>query len=149
MTAEQGLPPKLADIIEMFQSAVGREKLELLLEFSQSMPPLPDRLKGQHDEMDFVSECQTPVYVTAERNNGGLEWFFDVPPESPTVRGYAGMLAEGLGGASPDQVLNVPADFFLPMGLSSVVSPQRMNGMSAILAHMKRLALNEKDAAIS
>ncbi|MFN8534305.1 MAG: SufE family protein [Dehalococcoidia bacterium] len=135
-----GLPPRLEEIVEAFREAEGREKLELLLEFAESMPPLPERLAADHDQMDFVHECQTPVYVAAE-NHDGLEFFFDVPKESPTVRGYAGLLAEGLRGATPDEVLAVPGDFFVPMGLAQVVSHQRLNGMSAILAHLKRLAL--------
>lgn len=139
------VPPRLAEIIETFRDAQGREKLELLLEFAEAMPPLPDWLAANHDQMDFVHECQTPVYVAAENRNG-LQFYFDVPKESPTVRGYAGLLAEGLSGATPEQVLAVPGDFFVPMGLAEVVSHQRMHGMSAILAHMKRLALEHLPA---
>lgn len=135
------LPPRLAEIVEVFQTAQGREKLELLLEFAEAMPPLPEWLAANHDQMDFVHECQTPVYVAAV-NRDGLEYYFDVPKESPTVRGYAGLLAEGVRGASPEEVLAIPGDFFLPMGLAQVVSHQRLHGMSAILAHMKRLALD-------
>ncbi|GIW08930.1 MAG: cysteine desulfuration protein SufE [Dehalococcoidia bacterium] len=138
------LPPKLAEIVEAFREAQGREKLELLLEFAEAMPPLPEWLAANHDQMDFVHECQTPVYVAAEHRDG-LRFYFDVPKESPTVRGYAGLLAEGLSGATPEQVLAVPGDFFVPMGLAEVVSHQRMHGMAAILAHMKRLALEHLD----
>jgi cysteine desulfuration protein SufE len=140
------LPPKLAEIVEAFHEAQGREKLELLLQFAEQMPPLPEWLVANHDQMDFVHECQTPVYVAAEMRDG-LQFYFDVPKESPTVRGYAGLLAEGLSGASPEQVLAVPGDFFIPMGLAEVVSHQRLNGMSAILAHMKRLALDHVPAS--
>ncbi|MCS6802560.1 MAG: SufE family protein [Chloroflexota bacterium] len=139
------LPPKLAEIVELFQAARGREKLELLLEFAEAMPPLPEWLATNRDQMEFVHECQTPVYVAAE-NRDGLVFYFDVPKEAPTVRGYAGVLAEGLRGATPEQVLALPSDFFLPMGLAEVVSHQRLNGMSAILAHMKRLALEHLPA---
>jgi len=46
-----------------------------------------------------------------------------------------------LRGASPEQVLSVPSDFYQQMGLQSVLSSQRMNGMAAIVAHIKRLAV--------
>jgi cysteine desulfuration protein SufE len=39
-------------------------------------------------------------------------------------------------------VLQVPGDFFYAMGLEQVLTHQRLNGLAAILAHMKRLALN-------
>ena len=50
-------------------------------------------------------------------------------------------LGEGLEGATPEEVLKVPNDFYQEMGLDKVLTSQRLNGMSAILAHMKRLAL--------
>jgi cysteine desulfuration protein SufE len=69
-----------------------------------------------------------------------MSFYFDVPPESPTVRGFAAILAEGLDGTSPQELLNVPNNFFTAMGLEGVLTMQRMNGISAILAYMKRLA---------
>jgi len=85
----------------------------------------------------------TPVFVHAERENGGMVFYFDIPPESPTVRGYASLLSEGLHGATPEQVIGVPNDFYLKMGLHKVLTTQRLNGIGAILAYIKRLATRE------
>ncbi len=57
------------------------------------------------------------------------------------MRGFAALMAEGLDGATPEQVLSVPNDFFYSMGLERVLTMQRLNGMGAILAYMKRLAV--------
>ena len=133
------IPPRLQEIVEEFGEAEGQDKLELLLEYSEKMPPLPDWL-NKDTNMEQVHECMTPVFVHAERENGGLVFYFDVPPESPTVRGYAAILGEGLHGASPEQIVNLPGDFFQAMGLHKVLSPQRLRGISAILAYLKRLA---------
>lgn len=135
------MPARLKEIIEDFQLSEGREKLELLLQFAQQMPALPEWLQGDRSQMEFVPECMTPVYVHAETQNGRMTFYFDVPDESPTVRGYAAIMAEGLREATPEQVLNVPGDFYQQIGLDKVLSYQRLNGISAILAHMKRLAL--------
>lgn len=135
------MPARLKEIIEDFQLSEGREKLELLLQFAQQMPALPDWLQRDRSQMEFVPECMTPVYVHAETQNGRMTFYFDVPDESPTVRGYAAIMAEGLREATPEQVLSVPGDFYQQMGLDKVLSYQRLNGISAILAHMKRLAL--------
>jgi cysteine desulfuration protein SufE len=138
---KEGLPPRLAEIVEDFQFAEGREKLDLLLEYSENLSPLPERFKRQHEDMEAVPECLTPVFVQAEVNEGRIHFFFDVPPESPTVRGYAALLEEGLQDVTPEQVLQIPADFYLKLGLQHVLSPQRMNGITALLAHLKQLAL--------
>ncbi|GAB4449305.1 MAG: SufE family protein [Anaerolineae bacterium] len=136
------VPPRLQEIMEEFSWAEGREKLELLLEYSEKMPPLPDWL-NRDTNMEQIHECMTPVFVHAENENGGMHFYFDVPPESPTVRGYAAILGEGLLGATPEEVLAVPGDFFHTMGLHRVLSMQRLNGISAILAYIKRLATQQ------
>ena len=137
------LPAKLQSIVEDFQYAEGSEKLELLLEFSQRMPSLPEWLQGHREQMDQVHECMTPVFVHAELQDGRMQFHFDIPPESPTVRGYAALLAEGLSGSTPEEILQVPSDFHTAMELDGVLSPRRVNGIYAILAHMKRLATRE------
>ncbi len=143
MSVQVVMPPRLAEIVDDFALAEGREKLEMLLQYSDSLPPIPDWLKGRETEMEEVPECMTPVSVAAELKDGGMVYHFIVPPESPTVRGYAAILAEGLRGASPEEVLGLPPDFFLQMGLQQVLTSQRLNGMAALVAHVKRLALEQ------
>lgn len=134
------LPARLQEIVEEFEYCEGREKIELLLDYAGRLAELPDWLRDEHDTMEQVEECMTPVFVKSSLQDGGMIFYFDVPQESPTVRGFAAVMAEGLGGASPSQVLAVPNDFFFAMGLERVLTMQRLNGMSAILAYMKRLA---------
>jgi cysteine desulfuration protein SufE len=142
MSDTSTLPARLQTIVEEFQDAEGREKLDLLLEYAESMPPLPAWLAEQHNDMDQVHECMSPVFVYAEQQDGRMQFYFDVPPEAPTVRGYAALMAEGLNGTTPDEIMAVPGDFFNAMGLQQVITFQRIKGISAILAHMKRLAVH-------
>lgn len=135
------MPVRLNDIIADFAISEGREKLELLLQYAESLSPLPDWLATGRDQMEYVPECMTPVYVQAETRQGKMTFFFDVPDESPTVRGFAAVMAEGCQDATPEQILNIPGDFYRQMGLDQVLTHQRLNGMTAILAHMKRLAV--------
>lgn len=135
------LPTNLQTIVDDFTMMEGEEKLEYLLELAERLPPLPDHLRAKRDEMDVVHECMTPVFLDAERNsNGGFHFHFDVSPESPTVRGFAELLRSGLDGVRLDELMAVPAEFYLRLGLQRVLSGQRLNGISAILAHMKKVA---------
>jgi cysteine desulfuration protein SufE len=135
------VPPRLAQIIEDFEISEGREKLELLLEYSGRMPPLNQAQRALRGEFEDVPECMTPVSVFAETEESRMHFFFDIPEESPTVRGFAAILADGLAGATPQEVLAVPSDFYIQMGLDQVLSHQRLNGITAILAHIKRMAV--------
>jgi cysteine desulfuration protein SufE len=141
MTLPASLPERLAEIVEDFKLCEGREKLELLLQYSESLPPLPEHITADESGFESVPECMTPVSVTAETKDGRMVFYFMVPAESPTVRGFAAIIEEGLRGATPEQVLNLPAEFYLQMGLQEVLTAQRMNGMAAIVAHVKRLAV--------
>lgn len=140
MPESGAVPPRLRAIIEEFKASDRSEKLELMLEYADRLPPLPERLR-EHAGMEQVHECASPVFLHTELEGDGLVFYFDVPQEAPTTRGYAALLAEGLRGASPREVLALPGDFFVEMGLQQLLSPQRLNGISAILAYMKRQAL--------
>ena len=137
------IPPKMASIIEDFQLCEGREKLELLIQFAESLPPLPDWVKEHHEQMDPIPECMTPVKVVSESQANLLYFHFDAPAESPMVRGFASFMKQGLDGSHAEEILQVPGDFFTQMGLEKVLTHQRLNGLSAILAHMKQLAVKQ------
>jgi cysteine desulfuration protein SufE len=141
MTFTSTIPARLAEIVSDFQISEGQEKLELLLQYADSLKPLPAHFTDGQAVLEAVPECMTPVAVTAEMVGGGMNFYFLVPEESPTVRGYAALIAEGLQGASPEQVIALPPDFYLQMGLQKVLTNQRLNGMAAIIAHVKRLAV--------
>ncbi len=142
MTDSNSLPARLEEIVNDFEVCEGREKLEMLLDYARSFPAFPSHLQ-RPDEMEEVPECMTPVQMAAEVKDGALYYYFLVPEESPTVRGYAALMMEGLKGSTPEQVLAIPADFYLRMGLQHVLTAQRLNGMAAILAHVKRRAAAE------
>jgi cysteine desulfuration protein SufE len=89
--------------------------------------------------MEQVPECQTTFFLRAEvMPDGTVSTWFDCPPEAPTTRAFAGILAEGLGGAKAEEVLAVPDDLYQRMGLAAAISPLRVRGGNAILARLKR-----------
>lgn len=141
MTTTGVIPANLQAIIDEFNELQGQEKLELMLEYADDLPPLPTWIKSRHDEMTQIHECITPVFVHAELQNGRVQFYFDAPPEGPTMRGYAAMLLKGLNNETPETILAVPNDIYYQMGLHKVLSPQRLNGVAAVLAYMKRLAM--------
>jgi cysteine desulfuration protein SufE len=97
--------------------------------------------------MEEVPECMTPVWLFGEnQSDGGVVYHFDIPPQSPTVRGLASILANGLNGSKPEEILSVPADFFMPMKLEEAITHQRINGFIGILAHMKQAAVKLLDS---
>ena len=142
---DNALPPALERIVTLFAGAPKQIKVEALVDYSDRLSDLPDRYAG-HAGMEQVHECQTPFFVATEIAEGAVRLHFDVPRESPTIRGYAGILAAGLDGSTPEQTLAIPNDFYMKMGIEEVVSQLRLRGMGAILATIKQQVRDEVDA---
>lgn len=133
------LPPRLQAVVEDFAAAPLELKIELLVEYAQKVPPLPTHLADHPEALEQVVECQTPFFLTTEVDEDErVTVWFDCPPEAPTTRGFAGVLSEGLDGATVEEILAVPSDFHHDMGLAAAISPLRLRGMDAILTRLQR-----------
>ena len=139
----------LAEIVEEFADADRQERLQLLLEYGQALPALPQRLQGDSAAaLERVVECQSPLFVGVEvGDDRRVALHFDAPREAPTTRGFAGILHAGLDGATVDEVLSTPAEVVAELRLMEVVSPLRIGGMAAMLARIKRLVVERAGAS--
>lgn len=131
------LPAALAEVVNDFADVQGQDKLQLLLEFSQDLPPLPTDL--EEAAMEPVPECQSPLFLHVDAADPAhVRLYFSAPAEAPTTRGFASILAAGLDGQSAEAILAVPDDFYSDLGLAKLISPLRLRGMSAMLTRIKR-----------
>lgn len=140
------LPVAMQEIAADFADLAVPQRLELLLEFSEGLPDLPERYAGRLGEMEQVHECQSPLFLVVEVGDEPADepgrrpvhLFFSAPPEAPTTRGFAGILHEGLDGLTVDEVLAVPEDAPYRFSLGEAVSPLRLRGMVGMLSRIKR-----------
>jgi cysteine desulfuration protein SufE len=129
---------RLEEIIETFQAVDNDFRLELLLDYAEKLPPLPEKYQSAEQvEVHKVHECQTPVSLWVEVANGKVQIFADVPRESPTVRGFVSMLISAFNGAAPEAVLDTPPDLLNRTGLAHTIGMVRTHGLSAILRRIK------------
>jgi len=136
---DSALPEALVDIREEFLALDVRNRLQLLLEFSNELPELPARYADHPDLLERVVECQSPVFLFVEVTDDRVHLHATAPREAPTTRGFASILAQGLDGLTVAQVLDdVPDDYPQTIGLTEAVSPLRIRGMTALLGRAKR-----------
>ena len=141
------LHPRLQEIVDDFASVPDRDRLQLLLEYSRELPPLPERYAGDRTLLEPVPECQTPLFLAVEvEPDSTVHLFFDAPAEAPTTRGFAAILHAGLDGLGAEEVLAAPAEFTGRLGLTDLVSPLRLRGMAAMLARIKRQVRDRRPA---
>jgi cysteine desulfuration protein SufE len=133
--------PSLATVIPRFRNADRQTRLETLLDYARRLPPLPERLVAEKAlGRNLVHECQTPVFLWTEVTDDKVHIHADVPPESPTVRGFVSLLARSLDGIPPAEVARVPEDLLEQLGLTETLGMTRTQGLTAILARVKRAA---------
>ena len=131
------VPAALAEVVSDFADVQGQDKLALLLEFANELPPLPPTL--EEAAMEPVPECQSPLFLHVDADDPDhVRLYFSAPAEAPTTRGFAAILAAGLDGLSATEILAVPDDFYAELGLVKLISPLRLRGMSAMLTRIKR-----------
>lgn len=144
--ATEALPRELEEIREEFLELETRDRLQLLLQFSNELPSLPPQYTDHPDLLERVVECQSPVFIFVDVDaNNVVHLHATAPKESPTTRGFASILVQGLAGLTVDEVLAVPDDYPKTIGLTEAVSPLRIRGMTGMLARAKR-QVREKTA---
>jgi cysteine desulfuration protein SufE len=133
------LPERLAEIRDEFLELSEQDRLQLLLEYSYELPAVPAEYEGHPELAERVVECQSPVYIIVDVDPEGIvAMHATAPAEAPTTRGFASILAQGLTGLSAAEVLAIPGDYPQTLGLTRVVSPLRISGMTGMLLRAQR-----------
>jgi cysteine desulfuration protein SufE len=130
---------RLDEIAAEFADLDPRERLELLLDFAESLPDVPEPLRADRDMGEHrVHECMTPVYLWVLSDNGHVRIHAEVAPEAPTVKGFVGILVDAFSGATPDELLTISPDILRRLGLIEALGMVRMRGLSAIFNRIRQ-----------
>lgn len=130
---------KLPELLEELADCDRQERIEMLLDYARSLPPLPERFEALRDPDHRVEECQSPVFLFAEKTVDGVAWHADVPTEAPTVRGFVSLLWEGTQGAGVADYAALSYDIIGQAGLKEILGMQRMAGLTGVLRRLKRI----------
>ena len=126
------------EIADTFQSVDPSDRLEVLLDFSDHLPPLPEHLVRLRDEgLHLVHECQAPVFLYVTVNDDLVNVFGDVPREAPTARSFLSILIDAFDRQPVGVVEGAPADPLRALGLDTLLGMQRTRGLSAIYQQLR------------
>lgn len=128
-------------VVEDFQAVEGNDRIQMLLEYSDSLPELDPKFGENPELLERVEECQSPVFIAVEGDLSRVILHFSAPREAPTTRGFASALNSALNGLSAKELLSVSDDFPTELGLDQLISPLRVRGMRGMLSRIKRKTL--------
>ncbi len=132
---------RIQELLADFEGADPEEALDMLMEFGDELPALSAaRAVEGTPPRCRIHECQTPVFLWVDIVDGQMRLEAAVPEESPTVRGFVGLLVTGINGASPAEVAELPDDFLPVLGLSATLGMTRRKGFRGIVMRIKREA---------
>jgi cysteine desulfuration protein SufE len=138
-SSENEVAGRLARMSEEFSELEPRERLELLLEYAERLPPLPEKYRAERDAgLHRIRECQTPVFVWIELNADRVEIIADSAPEAPTVKGFVNLLREAFNGAMATDVLAVEQNLVQAFGLAELLGMVRIRGLLSIQTAVRR-----------
>ncbi len=132
-----------------------QDRYEHLIELGKELPLIASEKKT---EQNIVRGCQSRVWLDASLVSSSAALGLTPAaaaaqqPDTPVVhytadsdamitKGLISLLVRVLNDRKPEEILNTPITFIDQIGLREHLSPNRANGLSAMLDQMKRYAL--------
>lgn len=136
-------PPKLAEIISLFESLPEAEKRDMLIVFADSAAKQTPR-SGEIFDLEDVrkdEECTDTVGIFLKVDPDSSSHFrVTLGPQVQTLtKAMTSILCKGLEGTTPQELLDVPADF-VPKIVGADLVRQRSQTVYYILTRMKSAA---------
>ncbi len=137
MTTSMTLAQAQQEVVEEFALfSDWQDRYEHLIELGKDLPMIAPEKKT---EVNIVRGCQSRVWLNAEQRNDLVH--FTADSDAMITKGLVALLVRVLNDRTPQEILSTPLTFIDTIGLREHLSPNRSNGLVAMLDQMKRYAL--------
>ena len=118
---------------EMFDTWM--DKYEYIIELGKSLPLIDEKFVT--DEYK-VSGCQSQLWVKADKENDSI--VFSADSDAIISKGLISLLIRVLSNQKPEDIAKAKLEFIDKIGMKEHLSPNRANGLQAMIDRMKRFA---------
>lgn len=108
------------------------ERYKHIIESGRDLTPLADQYKT--DDLK-IKGCQSNVYLHAFEQDNKV--FFEAESDAMIVQGLIAMLVRVLSGQKAEDIANADLYFIDKIGMREHLSPNRSNGLNAMVKQMK------------
>jgi cysteine desulfuration protein SufE len=120
-----------------------QDRYEHLIELGKELPLIAPE---QKTDDNLVRGCQSRVWLAAEQRastplNAGPIVHFTADSDAMITKGIVALLVRVYNDRTPQEILGASTEFIDRIGLREHLSPNRANGLSAMIDQMKRYAL--------
>jgi cysteine desulfuration protein SufE len=125
---------ELIDEFAMFTD--WQDRYEHLIELGKDLPLIAPEHKVDDN---LVRGCQSRVWLAAEPKEDLVH--FTADSDAMITKGIVALLVRVYNDRTPQEILGASTEFIDRIGLREHLSPNRANGLSAMLDQMKRYAV--------
>ena len=131
--------PDLKTITENFELLdEWDDRYRYLIELGKMLEPLPDSAKTEDNR---VRGCASQVWVVTEIDRSGAKphLTFRGDSDAHIVKGLVALILTIYSGHTAEEILKIDAlDLFASLGLKDHLTPQRSNGVRAMVERIRR-----------
>ena len=113
------------------------DKYKKLIELAKQVEPLNNEYKTDEN---VIKGCQSNAWVVINENDNKLSIKGDV--DVMITKGIMALILKVYNEQKPSEIINSDLYFLDKIGLKQSLSPQRANGVKAIVDHIQRYAKN-------
>jgi len=132
-------PQDIATIVEAFELIDDwEERYRYVIELGKDLPPFPEDARTEENK---VRGCVSQVWLetTVSNEADGPHLSFQGDSDAHIVRGLVAILLSLYSGRTATQILATDAEASLgELGLREHLTPQRSNGLSAMVGRIRR-----------
>lgn len=121
---------------KFFNCSTEEEKYLKIIELGQNLPSFNPLACI---EENIVSGCQSLMYLETIYKNDKL--YFNATSEALISKGLAALLIMFYSGKTPQLILQTPPTFLKELGILSLLSPTRSNGIANLYVKMQKATL--------
>ena len=136
---------KVEEIIEDFEYLESWEdRFRYIIDLGRKLTPMGDDLKNEETKVDG---CTSQVWMVAKRSGAPAVLSFTADSDAHIVRGLIAILLAIYDGRQPDEILGIDAKSMIArLGFEQHLSPNRANGLYAMVGRIRQFALEAKAA---
>lgn len=119
------------------------DRYRYVIDLGDQLEPYPEELKTPETK---VQGCVSQVWLTSELKNEENKIILSGDSDAHIVRGLMAIVFAIFSGKAPEEILKIDVQsIFKTLGLNEHISPQRSNGLNAMVKRIQsdaQLALN-------
>ena len=134
MSTIQDIQNEIIDEMGIFDDWM--DKYNYIIELAKDLPEIDAQYKTPQYMIDG---CQSKVWINADLVDGKIQYTAD--SDAIITKGIIALLIRVMNNQTPADLLNVDLFFLKDIGLQENLSPNRANGLVAMIKQMKLYAI--------